>query len=498
MRVSSNVVSTAVACATWLLFAHGCGGSNSGSGFGDDGNNGGDNGGDNGGGSDSGSFGDALHFGDGGSGGDGSQTQCVNLQCQQATCSGGTSTTISGTVFDPAGKDPLYNIVVYVPNSTPDPLPSGVGASACDCGALFTGNPITATITDANGHFVLSNVPDGTNIPLVLQVGKWRQELTIPTVSKCVDNPQADGTLKLPSKSNPPTANIPDIAISTGSADTLECLLSRIGVDSSEYVPGTSTAGHLHIFSGGGDFSGAPNTSPPGPSSDVALWSSMGNLMLYDIVLLSCEGSETYMPNQQAMHDYASAGGRVFASHFHYAWFNTGPYASENLATWHTGTQDLGNINGTIETTLPNGTAFPKGVALNQWLGTVNALTGGLLPIQEARHNSDVSASNTPSTPWIVQSGGVAATEYFSFNTPTTGAMLDDAGDPEYCGRVVFSDLHVGAASGDTGGTIPGECAHADLSPQEKALEFMLFDLSSCVTIGNQPPVPPTTPPPPQ
>ena len=57
MRVSSNVVSTAVACATWLLFAHGCGGSNSGSGFGDDGNNGGDNGGDNGGGSDSGSFG---------------------------------------------------------------------------------------------------------------------------------------------------------------------------------------------------------------------------------------------------------------------------------------------------------------------------------------------------------------------------------------------------------------------------------------------------------
>ncbi len=82
--------------------------------------------------------------------------------------------------------------------------------------------------------------------------------------------------------------------------------------------------------------------------------------MPYDIVLLSCEGSETTNPNQQAMHDYASAGGRVFASHFHYAWFNTGPYASENLATWTAGTQDLGDINGTIETTLPNGMAFPK------------------------------------------------------------------------------------------------------------------------------------------
>ncbi len=493
MRLSSKVVSSAVGGAVWLLVAHGCG-SSDGSNFpgqGDDGK----------GSNDGGLFGDAVHFGDGGGiglGGDGSSGPCVNLQCQQASCSGGGTTTISGNVFDPAGKDPLYNIVVYVPNSTPDPLPSGVGANACDCTALFSGDPIAATITDANGHFVLTNVPDGANIPLVLQVGKWRQQLSIPMVSQCTDNPQPDGSLKLPGKNAPPLANIPDIAISTGSADTLECLLARVGVDRSEYVPGTSTAGHLHIFSGGGDFSGAPNTSPPGPSSDVALWSSMGNLMSYDIVLLSCEGSETYDPNQQALHDYASAGGRVFASHFHYAWFNTGPYASENLATWHTGTQDLGNIKGTIETTLPDGTAFPKGAALLQWLGTVNALTNGLLPIQQARHNADVSAANTPSTPWIVQSGGggTPPTEYFSFNTPTTGAMLDDAGDPEYCGRVVFSDLHIGAASNDNAGTVPDECATGDLSPQEKALEFMLFDLSSCVTLGNQPPVPPMTPPP--
>ena len=32
--------------------------------------------------------------------------------------------------------------------------------------------------------------------------------------------------------------------------------------------------------------------------------------------------------NQQALHDYASAGGRVFASHFHYSWFNSGPYSN--------------------------------------------------------------------------------------------------------------------------------------------------------------------------
>jgi hypothetical protein len=49
--------------------------------------------------------------------------------------------------------------------------------------------------------------------------------------------------------------------------------------------------------------------------------------------------------------------------------------------------------------------------------------------------------------------------------------------------------MHVGAASNDDPGLpVPDECATGDLSPQETALEFLVFNLSSCVTPADQMP----------
>jgi hypothetical protein len=506
-----------------VLGSHvGCGSGNGGSLFGDGGGIIGSSNGSNGG--SSGSFSSSSSGNSGSSSGSGTVPCPQGLQCN-VSCSGSSTTSISGIVYDPAGKDPLYNIAVYVPGGPLQPLPAGVptGADACTCGALFKSGMVVQTATGVDGSFKLLNAPVG-NVPLVIQVGKWRRQFMVQTTA-CMDTALPNKMLTLPGTvpAGDTNTSMPQISVTTGSADTLECLMLRIGLPPSEYVAGPGGSGHVHLYAGGnpsgGGGMGGPGRPEMGtigalPAADTNLWDSQAHMMPYDITLLSCEGGETYDAKPQNLENYLNAGGRVFASHYHYAWF-TNPVESmqsytppadwgNNLASWTPGSNTTANgmASGKIVQTLNGSTApFPKGVAFYKWLGLNGALgvlgaPMGELPINPVRYNSVVGPTNKPSQPWV-QDDMSPNTLYFSFDTPVNAPAAPDGGAPQYCGRAVFSDLHVG------GETMPpdqdpamsrpspvnaGGCAMADLSPQEKALEFMLFDLSSCVIPDYTPP----------
>jgi hypothetical protein len=420
---------------------------------------------------------------------------CVNLQCQQTTCISGNcsqprcpagqKTTLRGKVFDPAGRVPLYNVLVYVPNTPLDPI--SVGPSCDRCDTPISGRPIASALTDTKGEFVLDNVPVGENIPVVVQVGKWRREVKVARTEACTETVVDDpNLLRLPR--NQTEGNIPRIALTTGGADRLECLLRKIGIEDSEFTP-EAGPGRVNFFVARG-VGGTPATSAFAPTLNAGapftpaktFWDDPEAFKRYDMVILSCEGQQ--FPEDKsaaaraALVAYSDMGGRVFASHWHNIWLQGGPPPWSSVATFTNNQQTLpNNYLGDVQTT------FPKGNALADWLVNVGASTvRGQLPIQEGKRTVG-TVNPTYSTAWIqspaTQQPGV---QYFTFNTPA-GAMAGME-----CGRVVFTDIHVSA--GDTSGpAFPGGCVTTELSPQEKALEFILFDLSSCVQPDDKPPV---------
>jgi hypothetical protein len=420
---------------------------------------------------------------------------CKGLECQQVACGGSTTTTVSGVVNAPNGTLPLYNAIVFVPNAPLDPLAEG---ASCDhCGSV-SGSPVVATLTDVNGKFTLKNVPVGKNIPLVVQVGKWRRELTLPSVTECVDNPITDPNLtRLPK--NQAEGHIPRIAITTGWCDQLACLLPKLGLDASEFTPNTGT-GRLNLYRGAADPASKPlpAPAPAGTPDATTLWSDTKTLSQYDMVMLSCECGEHNetkpATSKQAIYDYTSLGGRVFASHFHYVWGNTGPLAG--AAQWIGSESNPENPGGPylVDTT------FPKGAALAQWLVNVGAtMTLGEIPISQPRE--DVGKVIAPSQRWVYRKRWAVqnvipdplipeAGMYLSVNTPVATPVANQ------CGKFVFADMHLyggdvqtpGAALPDDG--FPGTCSK-DLTPEEKALAFLFFDLSSCIQDETLPPTAP-------
>lgn len=399
---------------------------------------------------------------------------------KQVSCEGDAKTTVSGTVYIPSGELPLYNAMVYVPDAELSPLTPGAS-----CACEISGAPIVSALSDAQGRFVLENVPVGDDIPLVIQVGDWRREINIGSVTACTDNPIADRTLKLPARRS--EGDLPKIAVATGFLDALECLVLKLGVDPSEFTTPLG-GGSVQLFDPGdgtGEYAPDWNGGAPFPPGE-ALWSSVEALQQYDLVLLSCDGPDSLQTDSelQAMYDYANLGGRIFASHFQQSWFARGPAPFPELAELDS-KADIGEVAAQVVT------SFPKGQAMSEWLLNVGASsTAGQVDIRGAQ-NTIVTENPDFAQRWLATESP-ASVQYISANTPLGVA------DTDQCGRIVLSDIHVspgdvraGDDFSDFSVSFPNGCVSSGLSPQEAVLAFMLFDLSACIVPDDQAPAPP-------
>lgn len=390
----------------------------------------------------------------------------------------GCPTSISGTVYDPAGKLPLYNVVVYEPSEALSPLSQG--ASCETCSGNFSGRPVAAAVSDAAGHFKLEGLHATQNVPIVIQVGKWRRQITLPSVTACQDNVIDDPELfRLPR--NRSEGDLPQMAVVRGGSEALECLVRKLGVDDSEFTPDSGTGRvHLYVSEGGTATAGTATMSGGAPlGSDDSLLDSLDKMKGYDMVLLGCEGTDNIIEGRSVaqylnVRNYADQGGRIFGSHYHdkFIWNDkTEDMPYPEVVKFSSGASALPSpATGTINT------GFPKGEALADWLVNVGASsTRGQISIIDAE-NTVESVLHPSAISWITspEAKTPGAPIYFSFPTPVVGPA---------CGRMVFSDIHVASGSGDTGKQpFPEGCTNPELTPQQAALAFMIFDLSSCVT----------------
>lgn len=174
----------------------------------------------------------------------------------------------------------------------------------------------------------------------------------------------------------------------------------------------------------------------------------------------------------------------MLASHWHHIWFSGGPAPVPDVGTWNDRTEPDDPATGMVDT------SFPKGEALAEWLVNVQAsTTRGELQINAPRDN--VQAVNPEyARQWISTENTNAnppeTVQYLSFDAPLT------VPEEEKCGRAVFTALHVSSTGLDQpSAPFPTGCAQTDLSPEEKAVAFMLFDLSACIQDDDVVPMPP-------
>jgi hypothetical protein len=411
--------------------------------------------------------------GNGGAGG-GNGGNTFSVMCN------GTPTTITGAVMAPNGVDPIANAFAYVPASTGQ-FPAGV---ACDlCGSPIDGAAAQA-ISAPDGSFSidLGNLAPTAQVPFTINKGRFRRQ-TMISITPCQENPIGAPHTVLPGKAGPGD-DIPKIAVATGVKDALDVVLTAMGLDQNvgydcfENQSKTTTM----------PLSPCETRLAAQGSSATQLTDLLKNesmLEQYNILFISCAyGKYSTIPAaDQAtivanLQTWTGKGGRLFTTDRAYDYI---AQAFPSNVTFMNGdaTVDAANVGvGNVQTPATY-TGKVNDPTLISWLTAVSALKNGQNTIPLTGYLTQWSVVQSvpmttvdvvDATDAQVQSGTTMMTGVYP---QTVKFDITPPGGTQACGRAVFSSYHT------LGPTMMVDATN--LTPQERILEYLMFEAGACV-----------------
>lgn len=438
---------------------------------------------------------------------------CVGPLCDFIPwdCPAESLTRITGRVTTPNGELGVPNAYVYIPRDPNAALPAlDTGPSCNRCDEQNLGPLLAGAVTDYKGEFTLSGqIPLGTDFTVVIQSGRWRAVRKIPAGAvsgECAVNELSESYFRLPADRNDGEAGtqLPKIAVATGSADAMECVLYKMGIALNEFSTRDGDGSvHLYWANGASYYIGDVNHSVP--ASELT-----SNFMDYSMVIWDCEGRQrTRSPTDHtALRNFVNSGGRFFATDFGADWIR-GNGDLDDSAHWTSrGSATRDSLYASFGRSV--GVNLPRLQTFARWLDANDAasvsfngqgdphfvrMSGVDQPrdyVSEVKPGSeewlfrttDSTEATSPGGSWPPSSN--VATQTYSFNTPF-GAGADAA-----CGRVTYSGFHVALGASSTA-RFPEHCS-GSLTSQEKILAYMIFDLAACISDGEDLEPPDCTP----
>jgi hypothetical protein len=317
-------------------------------------------------------------------------------------------------------------------------------------------------------------------------MGRFRRQSTI-NVTACQANVAPPGSVTLPGKSAS-NDDIPKIAVATGTRDQLDVVLTAMGLDSKvgfDCFEGRVKNSSLSTL-----------MTPCGQRGNLTyvedLLADETKLESYNLVFLSCvPGKFKSLTATQQMtitnnlKTWTQKGGRLFVTDNSYDYLAQAFPMDVTFANGGDATVDNANVGVGGTTSAPASYAGKiNDPTLAAWLAIVGAVTSGstTLTLTGYLNKWSVVASVPMSTVDVVDATNAEAYPSTTSSTPGAAATypqsikfdVNDAGG-NACGRAIYTSYHTLDAT--TSGVDP----NIMLSPQERILEYLMFEAGACV-----------------